>query len=108
MNSLTKALLNTAIAASTLFPALSNAQEVQVPFTYRAVELTSVAGTQAVMQRIRRVSDRACHQLAMDEQLGQRRECINDLAQQLVGKIGNPGLTAMLSGRPSNVQVASR
>ena len=88
-------------------PAVSLTQAQTARISYRPYELQSAAGTQAVFDRINRTARRVCrHEPSF--LAAEQRDCQRELAGQIVGKIGSPGLLALWNNGHAGVQLASR
>lgn len=92
-------LVSGLLAVTAASPA--SAQTAQI--TYRAAELRSSEGTQAVYDRITASARKACNQGVYHST---NKRCRRDLVGMLVGKIANPTMVALHEGKPT--QLASR
>lgn len=95
----------TAIAASAAAVIIAAAQPAgaeEPAFAYRAYELQSPAGVEAVYARLTRLSKRACSQTGRRGLWEARIEeaCAERLASDLVAKIGDAALSARHASDP--------
>lgn len=86
----------------------TNAQsQTTASVRYKAAELRTEAGMRALLHRINSAANLAC--FTPDNVLRvERRACRDELAGQIVGKIGDPALLAAWNNGDRNVQLASR
>lgn len=93
------------VAASLLAGFAANASVQQVHVSYRPSELTTVEGTTALYERIKKQVRRACRPISSPD-YRDSWSCRKELAASVIGQIGDPTLTAM-NGGAKPVQLAS-
>lgn len=92
---------STLFAAAVMASGIASAQEATI--RYRAYELASVGGRQAVADRVHKAVHRACRNGVW---FSTEHRCRKSLSSDMLQKIGNADVAARYSGQP--VQLASR
>ena len=99
---MTAHFIRTAVVAATLAASLGSAAQAQDSRTsFRPSELTTVAGRQAVFDRIRRAARYACEGGVSLAENAASKACAAQLTGQMVAGAHSPVLTAMLNGKPA-------
>ena len=91
-----------AIVTALALPAASQAREVSVKL--QRYELNTLAGQQAVIDRISRAAKRTCFDAPY--RASAQRRCANQLGGEMIAQLNSPTLTALWNGQ--GTAIASR
>ena len=94
--------------AALAVPAAADEVDV-VRFAYKSGELSTPAKREALLARIRLVSERSCKSTSPLISTGAQRYCADDLESEIVRAIGDEALMALADdGAPRTYRAASR
>ena len=105
------ALVTAALVTAAVNPAYagSDSEEIrQERVSFKDLNINEEAGARKLLSRIQSAARRVCQESRFADTAREYRECREETVKNAVAKVNRPMLTAALSGKPQETQLASR